>query len=213
MLKLKRNGLSLIELLVVIAVIGILSSILVSGVSHVKNKSNQMKSLSNVRSIGKGVHLYTLEHGENLPVWHNYKIGQYWWQLLRPYVGDDDQVFGSPAHPEFDATNDTTIAQTISYGWNFAVIGRHIGDPSYEGDYMLPMYLFDNPPETLVLTDGPRYDCWGYVTTVHGADPERYGDGKAVALFLDGHADVREQSAFTLEDPYFRPEVAMPAMK
>lgn len=213
MLMKRHSGFSLIELLVVIAVIGVLSSILITGVNYVRNKSTQMKSAANVRSIGGALHMYSQENGGDLPVWHNYTIGKYWWQLLRPYVNDDDEVFHSPAHEEFDATNDTTIAQTISYGWNFAVVGRHIGDKSYDGDFVQPVFLFDNPSKTLVLTDGPRYDSWGYITIVHPADPDRYGDGKAIGLFLDGHIEVHEQEDFTVEDPYFIPEEAMPSMK
>jgi len=206
----KAIGFTLIELLVVIAVIGVLAAILIPVASSVRDKADLTKSVSNARSIGQATMMYAQANKGNYPVWHDYTTAHYWWQALRPYLSDDDEVFRSPAHEEFDPTDDTTIAATISYGWNYTVMGRHIGDTSKTGDYVLNQFSLD-PTKTLILTDSTRIDSFGYIdATGHHADPERYGNGQAVALFLDGRVDVMPVELFTVEDPYFLPSKALP---
>ncbi len=193
------------------AVIGILSSILIAVIGAVRGKSQLTGSISNVRNIGGATQMYAQEHANNIPVWHNYNTGQYWWQLLRPYLDGETKVFHSPAHVHFNDTDDTTLAQTISYGWNYVVMGRHMGDTSREGDHVLSQFIFSDPAKTLVLTDGPAMDCWGYIAPDHPADPNRYGDNQVVSLFLDGHVDTLDYAEVTTEEPYFVPVRAMPA--
>ena len=208
--KRSRIGFTLIELLVVLAVMGILGAILIPVVGSVRKNGDITKSLANVRSIGTATKLYAQDHNGMMPVWHNYNVGQYWWQLLRPYLDGNDSVFHSPAHLEFDDTNDNTIAQTISYGWNYEVMGRHLGDVSRNGDHVLSQFVFPNQARILVLTDGPKTDSWGYVAPDHAADPDRYGDGQVIALFLDGHVDTLEQQDLTVKEPYFIPVRDLP---
>ena len=208
--KQKAIGFTLIELLVVIAVIGVLAAILIPAIGAVRGKAKLTESVANARSIGQATALYAQSNQGKYPVWHNYDEAQYWWQLLRPYLGGDDQVFHSPAHEEFDATDDNTIATTISYGWNYTVMGRHIGDQTKSADYVLNQFSLD-PGTTLVLTDSTRTQSFGYIdATGHHADPERYGNEQAVGLFLDGRVEVLPVEALTVEDPYFIPSKALP---
>jgi general secretion pathway protein G len=208
--KQKAIGFTLIELLVVIAVIGILAAILIPTLSAARQRGNLTKSIANARSIGQATLLYAQSNKSNYPVWHNYTTAQYWWQALRDYLGEDNEVFHSPAHEEFDATDDNTIAATISYGWNYTVMGRHIGDTSKTGDYVLNQFSLD-PANTLILTDSTRTDSYGYIdATGHNADADRYGNNQTVAVFLDGRASVMSVDLFTVEDPYFLPSKALP---
>ncbi|WP_309399427.1 type II secretion system protein [Cerasicoccus maritimus] len=209
----KQSGFTLVELLVCVAVIGILASILIAVLGAVREKSLLTNSISNVRNIGGGTQMYAQEHDNNIPVWHNYNTGQYWWQLLLPYLGDDTEIFHSPAHEEFNDTDYNTLAQTISYGWNYVVMGRHLGDTSREGDHVLSQFIFADPSKTLVLADGPKTDCWGYIAPDHPADPDRYGNNLVVALFLDGHVDTLDYTEVTTEEPYFVPIRNMPDFK
>lgn len=209
----RDSGFSLVELLTVIAVMAILGAILVPVASTMLGKSDIVKSTSNVRSIGSATLIYAQENEGAFPVWHDYRSGGkgYWWQALRLYLDGSDALFASPAHEEFDATSDTTLAETISYGWNYIVMGRHKGDSTFSGDHVGKQYSYPHPAKTLVLTDGPRLASWGYIDPFgHAADPERYGNSMAVALFLDGKVDVMAASTFLTEDPYFIGPVAMP---
>lgn len=205
-----QSGFTLVELLTVIAVVAILGVILVPVIKSSQTQADLIQSVANVRQIGVAALTFAQENDGEIPVWHDYGRGKYWWQILRPYLGEDDSVFGSPAHEEFDPTDDNTIAVTISYGWNYTVMGRHKGDASYGGDHIIPQWAYPNPAETLVLTDGPRTESWGYINyDGHWADPERY-NGKTVALFLDGHAAAMPVEAFLVEDPYFISPKALP---
>lgn len=206
-----QNGFTLVELLTVIAVVAILGAVLVPVISSSRAKADLVQSTSNVRQIGVATLTYAQDNSGEVPVWRDWDLGGlHWWQVLRPYLGNDDSVFGSPAHDEYDPTDDATITKTISYGWNWVVMGRHKGDPGYETNHVGTQWVFSNPSTTLVLTDGPREDCWGFIDhTGHWADPERY-DGKTVALFLDGRAEVMPVELFQQEDPYFKGPVAVP---
>lgn len=205
-----RAAFTLIELLVVIAVIAILSAILLPVVNSVRKKSDLTQSVANARSIGQATLMYSQENDGEYPVWHDYNSGHYWWQALRPFLGHDDQVFRSPAHEEFDATDDTTLSETISYGWNYTVMGRHRGDTSRSGDHVLNQYILD-PARTLVLTDSTKLQSFGYIDpTGHHADEERYGNKEATALFLDGRVEVLPIDVLKVEEPYFIGPRALP---
>ncbi|MGE9291115.1 MAG: type II secretion system protein [Puniceicoccales bacterium] len=206
----RRSAFTLIELLMVLAVLGVLAGILFPVVGSVRRNGQLAHSLANVRSIGSATKLYAQDHQGMMPVWHDYNAGQYWWQLLRTYLDGEDEVFHSPAHEEFDGTSDATIAQTISYGWNYSVMGRHVGDVSRTGDHVLSQFVFPSQSKILVLTDGPKTDSWGYIAPDHPGDPDRYGNGKVLALFLDGHVDAMDQDRLLVEDPYFIPVEDLP---
>lgn len=217
-----KNGFSLVELLACLAIVSVLASILIAVLSSTRRKSDLLGSVSNVRSIGGAAQLFAQENGGNIPVWHDYSSGQYWWQQLSPYLAINNTgefrpgqygVFQSPAHTEFDDTNATTLAQSISYGWNYVVMGRAIADPTKEGDHVLPVSLFPNPTETLILTDGPKHDCWGYISYDRPGDRERYGTGELVGLFLDGHVSMVPYEKLTTVEPYFIPIRELPPNK
>lgn len=63
----KRSAFTLIELLTVIAIIGILAAILIPVVGTVREKSRQSVCISNLREIGRGIHLYAMDHNDGLP--------------------------------------------------------------------------------------------------------------------------------------------------
>src|SRR5690606_82164 len=119
----------LVELLTVVAIIGVLATITFATIGHLRRSAQMSRSLANLRQIGSAVQLHAAEHKHQLPVWHDYGLNQYWWEQLQPLIGSDPEVFHSPAHAEFDPSTRDLLAETISYGWNYAVLGRHIGDP------------------------------------------------------------------------------------
>ncbi len=58
-----REGFTLIELLVVIAIIGILASLILFSIQHVKAKARDAKRLSDMRQIQEALELYRGDHG------------------------------------------------------------------------------------------------------------------------------------------------------
>lgn len=203
---------TLIELLTVIAVIGILAAIIIATVGRTRLTALQSRSLANLRQIGSAVQLHAADNRNQLPVWHNYSEGKYWWEVLQPYVGADPEIYHSPAHIEFDASTRDRLAETISYGWNYAVLGRHIGDPGKEGDHRLDITSYPTPSRTLVAADGSREASWGFIAADKAPDPDRYR-GRIPSLFLDGHTEARPYAEFTQIDPWFNPVKVLPPNK
>lgn len=206
----RSSGFTLIELLTVIAVIAILAAILIPSISKVRERSNLTKSVANVRSIGQATLLYSQENNGEYPVWYDYSKGQYWWAQLLPSLSEDKEIFGSPAHDEFNPETNETLSETISYGWNYVVMGRHKADTSYSGDHVLNQFNLD-PSQTLIVTDGPRTGSWGYIDHVgQFGDETRYGNNELVALFLDGRVETKDAFLFRQIEPYFNPVKSLP---
>ena len=196
-------GFSLVELLVAITILIVLAALAAFGFSKWSQRAKAVAGISRVRDLGVTVMSYAMDKGE-LPVWHDYNQGKYWWQLLADFESSNDpDRFKNNAHLGFDRENP---AQTLSFGWNYPVIGRHKGDGGFRSDHVLRLSNFLEPGETLVLADGPAQNCWGYIDGYQNKpDPERY-DGKAAALFLDGSARMLDTPKdFLADSRWFKP--------
>jgi prepilin-type N-terminal cleavage/methylation domain-containing protein/prepilin-type processing-associated H-X9-DG protein len=65
----KTPAFTLIELLVVIAIIAILAALLLPALSRAKMKAAQIRCMSNLKQLGVGMILYTMENSETYPGW------------------------------------------------------------------------------------------------------------------------------------------------
>ena len=204
-------GFTLIELLAVIAIIAVLAGIMITVVGNVRNKAKEAQSLSNLRQMGSATLLYAGEHRGDLPVWLNFTTGKHWWVYLQDYAGTDPQLFHSPAHEGFDPTTHDTMIVTISYGWNYAVSGRAIGDTTKVRDHKLSVNRFDNPSRTLIIADA-RDNSYGYISSDTPVITGRYGDN-VPSVFLDGHVSSRPSSEFLQVTPWFDTVEALPPDK
>lgn len=207
----RPSGFTIIELLTVIAIIGVLAGIIFATLGHVRRNAQQTQSLAKLRQIGSATLLYAGDHRGGVPVWLNFTTNQHWWRHLQTYLGADPQQFHSPAHEGFDASTNDRLIETISYGWNYPVLGRHIGDPSKEGDHSLIINDFANPSRTLIAADA-RDSSWGFIAADSPPAYGRYGD-TIPSVFLDGHVSSRPSDEFRQIDPWFNPVKALPANK
>ncbi len=205
-----RSAFTLIEILVVVSIVGILAALITATASNVSRSGQMAKSVSNLRTIGAGVALYASENGSRLPVWKDDSPGGtgLWWETLLPYTGENIEVFHSPADTNFDATNRESLFETVSYGWNYQVVGRNPEErppdeePSQPNYYRKRLSFFTHTSDTLVACEGAAQWCYSYVTAEHPPARDRY-DGKTPSLFLDGHVKVLDREVLTKSDPYF----------
>lgn len=212
---------TLIELLTVIAIIGILAAIVIATVGSVRRNAQQTRSLANLRQIGSGLQLFAGDNKNAVPVWHDYTqttpdvpgqpnmAGRYWWEALQTYTGLDPEIFHSPAHTQFDGSSRAKMRETLSYGWNYAVMGRHVGDNSRLGDHSLRITDFQNPTRTLAASDGRATDSWGFIAVDAPPDGNRYA-GRVPGVFVDGHVATIPAADFAQEDPWFSKVKALP---
>ena len=197
----RPSGFTLIELLTVIAIIGVLAGIIFAVIGNVRRNAQQSQSLSKLRAIGSASMVYASENRGGLPVWHNYSTGTYWWRTLQPYLGEDPEVYHSPAHDGFDASTPDRLAETISYGWNYAVSGRHVGDPNRGSNHALILNEFPNPTKVLIAAEA-RESAYGFIAADTPPAESRYGEN-VPSVFLDGHVESRPYSEFLQVAPWF----------
>ncbi|HEY9249224.1 MAG TPA: type II secretion system protein [Rariglobus sp.] len=207
----RPSGFTLIELLTAVAILGVLAGIILSVLGNVRRSAQESESLSKLRAIGSATLLYAGENRGGLPVWHNYYTHKYWWYYLKPYLGDASEAFHSPAHEGFDASSDDLLAATISYGWNYPVTGRHVGDSTKKGDHTLIVNDFANPSMILMAADA-RDSSWGFISPDSPPAYGRYGS-KIPSVFLDGHVSSRPENEFRQELPWFDTVKDLPADK
>lgn len=217
-------GFTLVELLTVIAIIGVLAAIVVPVVGKVRNASQKTQSLNNLRQIGTALQLYVADNRGYVPVWHDYTAiipdaqtggtlyGAYWWEELQVYLGSDNEIFHSPAHDQFDASSRERMRETISYGWNYAVAGRHVGDSSRTGDHRLNLNEFPAPPRAMIAAEGRDFASWGYIAADSPPDANRYGKD-IPSLFADGHVETIPHSELLVVSPWFTPIQDLPGYK
>lgn len=144
---------SLIELLVVIAIIAILASLLLPALGRSKDKSGDIKCLSNLKQIGVALTIYADEHNGRLPSAERRpttpvdptNVQPRIVDVLSNGVGGVLVVFQCPKD-QFDWFKN----EGSSYEWNYAANNQPIEQPGQNGGVQITadrarlMYDYEN---------------------------------------------------------------------
>src|ERR1700678_4387121 len=93
-----KSAFTLIELLVVIAILGILAALLFPALAAAKNHAKRTACLNNLKQINIGIHLYTDDNDNTLPIESNHAPTNFWMnyeQLIKSSVGLNDATSNS----------------------------------------------------------------------------------------------------------------------
>jgi prepilin-type N-terminal cleavage/methylation domain-containing protein/prepilin-type processing-associated H-X9-DG protein len=203
----KRNrAFTLIELLTVIAIIGILAALLFPVLNSAKRQAQRTFCLNNLRQTNFGIHIYTDEHDETLPLDPNHSPTNFlmnYEQLIKSSAGlsgavSNSTLFACPSDNFFysDAFASSLISQSAhsqaiynysSYTFNagnvFVITNRWPGIAGWK------MSSITEPAKTVLVYDLPAYAPYSW------HQPQRLPSGLVMGVnnsknmigFVDGH--------------------------
>lgn len=200
------RGMTLTELVVSIGILGVLTGLVLIGLSYYRGAADRAKGLSNLRQIGVGAQLYINEHNGEFPGLQfitNTEGGG-----IRDYLGmryaenrigrQDSTVFSSPAIQRGPYPSGDRFA--VSYSVNGHLFTQRWRPEDMHFDRVLEnAYLIREPSRTMFFSDRlkaiPLPDdpsVYWYGRYIRG--PQWNSDrlqfpynGKQQVLFLDGH--------------------------
>ncbi|MBC2595322.1 type II secretion system protein [Ruficoccus amylovorans] len=178
---LTRRAFSLIELLVVVAILGLLSGILFSVLTHVRTMSAETQCASNLRELSRMASLQSMENGGWVPQARWYDDLRAARPNLRDY-GLTEELIQCPA-----------TELPLSYGININLVAGSssgaqwgAGDVQFwqRGRYKIAEL---DPVHTLLFADTFGTTTGYYVVNDLHADYRH--SGKMQASFIDGHVE------------------------
>jgi prepilin-type N-terminal cleavage/methylation domain-containing protein/prepilin-type processing-associated H-X9-DG protein len=192
----RPNGFTLLELLVVLALLLLLASILFPVFRSVKDRADQTKCVSHLRSIGLAMQLYAMDHDDTAPIGAYHTSGavngswDFTWHDALSWNVRDWGPFFCPAAP-------SGITPRWSYGANRFVSGYR---------WAQKLAAIPIPAAAVFATEKAHGDFCFYVDGEQGQPhwqplTPRHS-GKVMVLFLDGHIDpLRPQDLVVAQVP------------
>jgi prepilin-type N-terminal cleavage/methylation domain-containing protein/prepilin-type processing-associated H-X9-DG protein len=213
-----QRAFTLIELLVVIAIIAILAALLLPALSKGKGAAQSAACKSQLRQLGIGLNLYTVETGYYPALSHlNTAVNPFvtygWMAQLLPHVSRDVRVFKCPSTPPEFAwpTNNSPLGYAFPYniggtektsygynGWGVASVGGlGLGERVSNA---LPATKVLRPSDMIALGDSNgdggvdgEISFHRFRTFMVTPPGTRHNNGANI-VFCDGHVEWAKQS-------------------
>jgi prepilin-type N-terminal cleavage/methylation domain-containing protein/prepilin-type processing-associated H-X9-DG protein len=94
----RQNGFTLVELLVTISIIGLLAGLSIPAIKAAQDKAKQATCSSNLKQLGVALSSYLAENNGVFPGLHTQANATIVWpHRLRPYLGNNHNLFWCPA--------------------------------------------------------------------------------------------------------------------
>lgn len=200
------NIFTLVELLIVISIIAILTSILLPSLNKAREKAKAITCLSNFRQIGMGMHEYTDDNRDYLPlsgavsaeghtIWGILLLRNYYWS------GEDGKYWwdASQKLPSLSRSGVLELEQCPSGGNTFAYNRDHLGHSYVSRTADLPRIrasFYRSPSRSPMFFDSDFMKDSVYGKPAWWMAPflwKRHA-GKINMWFLDGHSQSVSQN-------------------
>lgn len=172
---------TLVELLVVVSIIALLLSILLPSMNKVRESVQNVSCMNNLKSIGRGLLMYTSDHRDHLPPYAIVYGGGpsslvTWYHMLQePYLSGPEphivsgsatnidelhaderpgwQLCPSKLPPDQLPNMSGRLYAGVGYGWNFKHFGLNASDTSYAARSERKRTNAEAPDRTIVIGD------------------------------------------------------------
>jgi prepilin-type processing-associated H-X9-DG protein/prepilin-type N-terminal cleavage/methylation domain-containing protein len=211
------KGFTLVELLVVISVIGLLAALGIPAIKTAQDKAKQAACNSNLKQLGVALSAYLAENNGTFPGHHTMSGIIVWPHRLRPYLGNNHDLFWCPAEDRnakwpvtYTSPTPHSNPQLASYGYyqgetifrpntRFSYgyndwgtgqggLGASVDDPANP----LPrVTTIVKPSQMYAIGDTTSDEAWDTAIDPYNdreAPKGRHGGG-ANMLFVDGHVE------------------------
>lgn len=199
-LKKDQSAFTLIELIAVVGIVLVLISMLLAGISKVRDRADAIKCTSNLRQCGILVAAYIVDHNGDMP-----GAAPYW-----PISVNPSQQNGFVTEPYNDCpTRSSAAVPKACYGMN----ARSFGGGYAYGEGAVKAAAVKHPSKTLLLTDTITAEESGNPNNntfkvrpgalegiVFGAVPAFKHQGRCNILFVDGHVEAKTPQEIGTED-------------
>ncbi|MGE9292554.1 MAG: prepilin-type N-terminal cleavage/methylation domain-containing protein [Puniceicoccales bacterium] len=212
----QHQGFSLIELMTVLSVTVVLAAILIPVAFRMKNSAEATKCASNLRQIGMVLQIFSTDNNHWIPGWYdktdNKPYNTRYFMMLAPYILNEDLkaehrdrvTDGAKAFSQLrcPAIEDDYAYVNASHGlvltYSVNSFGGHYTD-------LVTRPMISDPSEVVYMADGYALFYPASAGTNHGYPPTSMPpttsqaiyfphEGKANALFLDGHVESFTES-------------------